>query len=601
MLQKTLLGLLCLSLTTIAQPLWAQPFQTDGADPQAVVTDWSASDPWEITGGELERVRYQVIDDADLGPAGNGRLIRMEIPGQMRQAWSVQIQAPTQTDLRQGDRMLGRVWLRCAKSMTGQAYAMFGLERSGPPHDKSVYVELTANTDWQQFDIAFEAHEDFAAGEATAVLHLGFDTQTIEVGGIELYNYRNSVELETLPTVDLSYPGREAGAEWREQALARIDQTRKGDLHVVVLDSAGRPVPDAQVTINMHRHAFPFGTAVALPGLIGDSPDDVKYREVLTKYFNHVVFENAMKWRNHGIGTPEEIDRALDWLEQQNLPVRGHVLVWPGWNVLPEWLPDLADDPDALRAAVAERITSTVARYQGRITDWDVMNEAVTNYDLMDILGYEVMAEWFKLAELVSPQTPRYINDYGILTGGRQETGHQRAYYAIIQRLLEEGAPLSGIGVQGHVASSPTPPARVLQILDQFAAFGLPIKVTELDLSIQDRSLQADYMRDFLIATFSHPSVDGILVWGFWAGRHWRPEAGHFDHDWNILPHGQAWIDLVHGDWMTREHATTDHHGHASFRGFYGDYDVVVEADGKRLELSFPLRNDGESLEIVME
>jgi tRNA A37 methylthiotransferase MiaB len=73
-----------------------------------------------------------------------------------------------------------------------------------------------------------------------------------------------------------------------------------------------------------------------------------------------------------------------------------------------------------------------------------------------------------------------------------------------------------------------------------------------------DRSLQADFMRDYLIALFSHPNVGGVMLWGFWEGRHWRPDAALFERDWTPRPVARAWMDLVHREWKTDLALTTD-------------------------------------------
>ena len=39
--------------------------------------------------------------------------------------------------------------------------------------------------------------------------------------------------------------------------------------------------------------------------------------------------------------------------------------------------------------------------------------------------------------------------------------------------------------------------------------------------------MQADYTRDFLILAFSHPSVVGVQLWGFWENAHWIPPNIH--------------------------------------------------------------------------
>ena len=60
------------------------------------------------------------------------------------------------------------------------------------------------------------------------------------------------------------------------------------------------------------------------------------------------------------------------------------------------------------------------------------------------------MVDWFAAARRNLPGTPLFINDYSILSGGGQDVAHQDHYEATIAYLLEAGAPLDGIGMQGH-------------------------------------------------------------------------------------------------------------------------------------------------------
>ncbi|MEL7238913.1 MAG: glycoside hydrolase, partial [Planctomycetota bacterium] len=73
-----------------------------------------------------------------------------------------------------------------------------------------------------------------------------------------------------------------------------------------------------------------------------------------------------------------------------------------------------------------------------------------------------------------------------------------------------------------------------------------------------------------------HESIQSFIVWGFWEGRHWRPESAFYDMDWNLKPTGEAWRDLVLDEWWTRETVTTDASGNATVRGFLGDYEIRV-------------------------
>ena len=168
------------------------------------------------------------------------------------------------------------------------------------------------------------------------------------------------------------------------------------------------------------------------------------------------------------------------------------------------------------------------------------------------------------------------------MAGGGLNALHQQHFEDTIQYLVDNQAPIHGIGMQGHFSSSPTPIERVYDIVDRYhQAFpGLAIRTTELDISTTDEQMQADYTRDFMTIFFSHPATVGIQKWGFWAGAHWRPEAAMFDHDWRAKPNAQVWHDLIYNQWHTAISNTTNTSGTLTGRGFYGLYKVTVSIGG---------------------
>ncbi len=354
-------------------------------------------------------------------------------------------------------------------------------------------------------------------------------------------------------------------------------------------DSAGRPVPDAQVSVRLARHAFPFGTAVQAAWLARAGSDADRYRQIVEQNFNAVVFENDLKWTNGDPRRGENIRASLDWLEPRRIPVRGHTLLWPGvhatWLYLPQDVLDAVrtGDLDHVRARVARRLREDINDFEGRIRDWDVVNEANDNKVLQNVLGGDlVIADWFRAAREAAPQTRLVFNDYSMLSGGNARSqGKVTAWFELLRKVLDAGAPIDAIGEQAHFTNTPGGIDQTLATLDRFAAFNLPILITEFDFATPDDRLQADYIRDFYTALFSHPSISGIYMWGFWERAHWKPQAALWRRDFSEKPSARAYRDLIQREWHTEASGRTDAAGTFALRGFKGDYTVTVTRSGR--------------------
>ncbi|MEN0111417.1 MAG: endo-1,4-beta-xylanase, partial [Planctomycetota bacterium] len=261
------------------------------------------------------------------------------------------------------------------------------------------------------------------------------------------------------------YAGFAPNAPWRAEAATRIDAIRKADLAVTVVDAVGRPVPGAEVSVTQREHEFAFGTAVRTNRVLGPSADEAVYRQKLESLFNTATVENRFKWPAwEGDWGPDfraaDALATLDWLLSRGFRTRGHNLVWPGAVNLPQSINDLlgegsldATEQQVLREAIATRIAEMGAATSGKITSWDVVNEPRSNRDLMDALdeGDAAMADWFQLAAAADPNARLYVNDFGILTsGGGTDTQNQQLLESQAQDLLDAGAPIDGVGLQGH-------------------------------------------------------------------------------------------------------------------------------------------------------
>jgi GH35 family endo-1,4-beta-xylanase len=533
---------------------------------------------FSLEGSQKALAKTQIVDVPD---QSFKKALRITTAPGASAEWSVQLRAASlAAPVKANDVLIGHFWMRCVESMTGDGAVGFVIEQNHEPFDKAVERRINVGSKWTECFIPFRAQRDLPADQTQICFRLGFDRQTIELGGIEVLNFGRSVKLEDLPRTKITYIGRDANAAWRKQALDRIEKIRKGDMKILVTDAGGKPVANATVRAKLIRHEFGFGSCVTAELLTAQTPDAQRYRDFIETNFNRAVFENDLKWPAVYDGVPPRVDQALDWLLQHRIAVRGHNLVWPSWQWSPKQLKQY-DNRAELGRITAAHITDVVSHFRGKLIQWDVVNEPFSNHELTDALGgRSVIIDWFKLAHQADPNCKLFLNDYGIVEGGRGNA-HRESFFETIKYLKDNGAPIHGIGIQSHFASDLPALDQIVKVLDRFSELGLPIESTELSLNVDDQQLQADYMRDYMIAVFSHPKVDGIMLWGFWEKRHWRPRAALLSADWSVRPVGQAWLDLVHKQWATQIETRSDDRGIAQFRGFFGDYELTISTGEK--------------------
>jgi GH35 family endo-1,4-beta-xylanase len=356
----------------------------------------------------------------------------------------------------------------------------------------------------------------------------------------------------------------------------KIDSLRKGT--IVIRGKAG-----TKVSVRQKTHAFPFGTALSIKMFGEEIPesDRKRYLDTAAKYFNMGVHENALKWyatRKSAQGTEDfsAADTVYSWCEANGLAMRGHCLFWAVDGHVQDWVKGLPED--SLLVAVKKRARQVTAHYRGRITDFDLNNEMLHGSFYRDRLGDSAVAIMARAALAGNPEARLFVNDFAILSG---KDGP--AYIRQIRSFLDAGVPLGGIGCQGHFIGD-MDLRHVHQMLDSLAVFGLPIVISEYDLVTEDEEKKARYLDAFYRICFSHPAVEGILMWGFWEGRHWRPKAALWKKDWSETPAARAYHELVWKEWWSRVDGTIGKDGTFTCRVFLGTHSVRV--GGKDVEVT---------------
>ncbi|MFB3903012.1 MAG: endo-1,4-beta-xylanase [Acidobacteriota bacterium] len=525
----------------------------------------------------------------------------------MTNPWDAAIRFSTGQPVTQGDALLLVIWVRGISAADGEGYLTHIFEQTTSPYDKSLSLDQTPAGQWQQWMIPFQARLTLAAGQARYQINLGFQAQKVQIAGLAMLNFGTACSVAQLPKsrYHLDYAGHSPDAPWRAEALARIETLRKAPLEIQVVDQAGAPIPGATVHFRMKRHAFGFGTAVSMWRMLGTTPDDETYREQIFnlngdgKTWSILVFENAHKWPNwedpYSEGTKEQVVNTTREFRNAGIRVRGHNLVWPAWQYLPQDIQDNRN-PDYVRNRIAEHIAEEAGYpgVKGQIAEWDVLNEPVHLTDLKNLFGGEqIYADWFKLAAQADPDAKLYINEYSIISNGGKDVTTQARYRAVIETILANGGRIDGIGMQGHMGSTLTGPEKVYSIFENFSGYGAAISITEFDASGADEEIMGDYMRDLLVICFSHPRAENFLMWGFWDGAHWHQDAPMFRHDWTLKPAGQAFLQTVFNDWWTDVSQVSDQQGKAEVRGFLGDYEVDVSFEGQTTTQRLSLGKEG--------
>lgn len=567
------------------------------------------------------------------------------------QEWQTFLQSFTKEKIRPGDILYLTAWTRLIRRTDGQAFGAGRLyanqHREGNDKDSSPIgqQDFKIAQEWTRIHIPLESTKDLGADSIMKLMFtFGFASQIVEFGGLTVINMGPGVAKESLPheKPNLNYAGRDINAPWRKAAAERIEKYRKGDLKIVVTDAEGKPLRGADVKVEMKRHAFYFGSS--FPGSMlpkeyqdikpwnadfqrtaGASPEDkARIQKEFLRLFNATT--SAPTWGTWG-GNDARISQSdlmgiMRWFAEHNIPNFNLQAVYPS----PEFTAPQAHKEffetkkkAEFAQAVKDYVTLAATKFPG-IKSLQIANEIEGRPQYTDLLGRESVPEWFKWVKEANPNMATEVNgpysldgrplqtqNRGVNWPGKDTEGLQY-YYDLISWLTKQGAPIDYIGFQNHSGIGGAGPEAVLKSLDDFSVFKRPLEITEFEVTIQNpndaeqRQYQADYLRDYFTAVFSHPQVHMIMLQDFWQPAAWQYEgaSAFFNKDWSLNPHGKVYEDLVLNQWWTRANGKADAKGEYATRGFLGDYEITVTANGKSKTVHSTLDKSNPMVKVVM-
>ena len=274
-----------------------------------------------------------------------------------------------------------------------------------------------------------------------------------------------------------------------------------------------------------------FGAAV-VPSLLSDPA----YSSTLNREFSSVVAENAMKWDAtepaRGQFNFSGGDQIVSYAQSQGMSVRGHTLVWHAQQ--PGWVQGLTGND--LRQAMLNHIAGVAGHWQGKISSWDVVNEAFEwdgsrrQSNLQVQLGDGWIEEAFRAARAADPNARLCYNDFGTDGINLKST----AIYNMVVDFRNRGVPIDCVGFQSHLSWN-SDLSTYRENLQRFSDLGVDVEITELDVG-GSGSAQANVYRVVTEACMAVARCVGITTWGITDLHTWRPNDTPLLFDTNYQP-----------------------------------------------------------------
>jgi len=412
--------------------------------------------------------------------------------------------------------------------------------------------------------------------------------QAVDEGSLSVAEHRRVERLlgPVLPPVD--------EARLLAETDARIQRNRTAPLSINVVDASGRPQAGASVRVEHLRHHFAFGAGFDWQLLKADRTEaDRRHRAAFLGLFNaaSVQFYAAGYEPGPGVFHDAGFLQALDWLREQGLRADGNSLYWnlaaPRWLATPpqpvkslqEWMDGLLQQASP---ALLRRM-SGVAVFN-EIVAWERFQTPLTPV-LAEGRKVAVVADFLHRFKVLNPRVDALVNDYDPTP----------EYYNLLQKLIEAGAPLDGIGLQSHMHNGPWSVVQLWNVVNRLALLKRPVFFTELSVvsgtarafnfrpadppwetTAEGEAAQADYLEQFYRLVYSHPAAAGITYWDYSDRSAWLGcPVGLLRKDGSPKPAYWRLDRLINRDWSTKGIFEADKNGRVIIpHAFAGDYRI---------------------------
>ncbi|MFW6061841.1 MAG: endo-1,4-beta-xylanase [Planctomycetota bacterium] len=267
---------------------------------------------------------------------------------------------------------------------------------------------------------------------------------------------------------------------------------------------------------------------------------DPEYEAALAREVNCTVGETQMKFgplhAERGRFTFNAADELVQFAHDHGMAVRGHCLVWHHPSSLPPWFRRREWSREEALDVLRDHIQTVLHHFGGKCFAWDVVNEGLADEKgtfyreespWLEAIGPDYIAQAFRWAHEADPETQLFYNDYEMdAVNGKSDRA-----YRLVRDLLDDGVPIHGIGLQGHIKLEEAPgPESVAENIARFNDLGLTVHLTEVDVWIkgepseEDLQRPAEVYRDLLQVAVEAKDCPAFVTWGLSDKYSWVPK-----------------------------------------------------------------------------
>ncbi|MBE5732402.1 MAG: hypothetical protein E7353_05115 [Clostridiales bacterium] len=410
-----------------------------------------------------------------------------------------------------------------------------------------------------------------------------------------------------------------------------IEKYRKGDFTLKFDNVCAKTV-----TIRQKKHKFLFGCTAFMLNSFEKEEKEPIFKEKFANLFNQAVVpfywsdleptEGKVRFRkdSENIYRRPAPDIVLEFCKEYGIEPKGHCLTWNGF--VPDWLAKY--NPEERKKILERRFKEIADEYADKIPSFDIVNESASNYNRgrkvlfenYDEIGLSLGGKYF-------PNNIKILNETNEAIWRDYKTeGKYMAFNMQLKEFVAKNLPIDEIGLQYHIFRRSEEMENdidvrkafldipsMLEILDIFDAYNFPMHISEITIpgsgqKEENEEVQAYLVEQLYKTWFATRNMKSIVWWNMVDGYaayaplgtnegENRCGGGLMRFDMSEKPAYKVLDRLINKEWKTELEVKVSDNEY-TFRGFYGDYEIVVKDESGERVIDAKLYENNDTVEI---